>query len=146
MKSFFKNQDGIAAVEFALIAPILVTLFIGVVDMGLYINDKIKLEMTARSAAEYLIISRDEDGVDENIVSPYYLGMSTPPHTIETELVCECEDGAAIDCIDDICEDVGDYKRRFYNVSLTKTHNTLFVYPGFQSSIELIGEAKLQLD
>lgn len=146
MKFFLKNQSGIAAVEFALLAPILIVLFIGVVDMGLYINDKIKVEMTARAAAEYLVISRDEDGVDENIVEPYYLGMSTPPHTIETELVCECEDGSQLDCVDEICEDEGDYKRRFYNVSLTKTHDTLFVYPGFNSSIDLVGEAKLQLD
>lgn len=146
MINFLKDKSGIAAVEFALIAPILITLFIGVVDMGLYLNDKIKVEMTARAVAEYLIVTRDEDGAEENIITPYYTGMTSAPHTVDTELVCECGDGGEIDCIADTCEDEGDYKRRFYNVSLTKTHDTLFVYPGFESTIELVGEARMQLD
>ena len=44
-KNIFLDSSGIAAVEFAFIAPILITLFIGVVDLGLYMNDKMKLDI-----------------------------------------------------------------------------------------------------
>jgi len=146
IKNFIRNNSGVAAVEFAFIAPILLTLFIGIVDMGLYLNDKIKIEAAARASAEYLILTRDEAGVEGNIITPYYAGMSTPPHTIEVEMVCECEDGTVIECALEICPDADDYKRRYFDVNLTKTHSTLFVYPGFPESIELTGQAKLQLD
>lgn len=148
--NFIKDSSGIAAVEFALIAPILLTLLIGTIDIGMYLNDKMKLEAVARASAEYLIVSRDEDTVVENVVAPYYDGQGDPNWeaslTVTSEFVCECEGGVAVECTLGVCEDAGDYKRRFYDVSINKTHDTLFVYPGFAATIELEGTARMQLD
>lgn len=150
VKDFIKNNTGIAAVEFAFIAPILLTLLIGTVDIGLYLNDKMKLEAISRAAAEYLIVSRDEDGVMEKVITPYYDAQGEvnweASFTFESDFVCECEGGIPVECALGICEDEGDYKRRFYDVNVTKTHKTLFVYPGFPSTIDLEGSAKMQLD
>lgn len=47
-------RRGVAAVEFALISPILVTLLGGAVDLGRGIERSIKLETAARAGAQYL--------------------------------------------------------------------------------------------
>ncbi len=143
---YLKDKSGVAAVEFALIAPILLTLLIGTIDIGLYLNDKMKLESVARSSAEYLITTRDLDNVVADVVTPYYVDDAGPAIVTDAEFLCECEGGVAVECALGICSDEGDYKRRFYDVTLTRTHNTLFVYPGFPATIDLVGTARMQLD
>jgi Flp pilus assembly pilin Flp len=150
IKKFFINTSGIAAVEFALIAPILLYILIATIDIGLYLNDKIKLEFLARAATEYLLVTQDEELVVQEVLAPYYDSEQEANWQeaidLESDMVCACEGGEEIECDLGICTGEGDYKRRFYEVSISKTHETLFVYPGFPSVVELVGTAKLQLD
>ncbi len=155
MKRFYSDHSGVAAVEFAFIAPILLVILIGTVDFGRYINDKMKIEAAARAAVEYLITTRDPDSVFENVIEPIYDAQGDAnwqaTFTIETDLSCECFDGLAVECEFGFCEDAlddgsPDYKRRFYSTTLNKTHDTLFFYPGFKKTYELRGDARMQLD
>ena len=63
LSSFVQCQRGVAAVEFALIAPILLILLIGVFDFGMFINTQMRLENLSRSIAEYIIQGGEEDHV-----------------------------------------------------------------------------------
>lgn len=149
-RPYFGDVSGIAAVEFAFLAPILLFILIGTIDVGLYMNDKMRLEAISRAAVEYLIVTRDEETVMEEVIAPYYDSLGEvgweASFELETEMICECEGGEPVECALGFCPDEGDYKRRFYQVNVTKTHDTLFVYPGFDAEIDLVGSAKMQLD
>jgi Flp pilus assembly protein TadG len=49
------NRSGVAAAEFALIAPIVVTLLLGVYDIGNAIQQRLQLEQAVRAGAQYAL-------------------------------------------------------------------------------------------
>lgn len=59
LKSFTKSKDGVAATEFALIAPVLITLMLGTIEFSKYTLVDRRAEMTVHMMAEFL--SRDPD-------------------------------------------------------------------------------------
>lgn len=143
---FKKDKTGVAAVEFALIVPILLLLLVGLIDYGLYINTEMKLENMARSAADYVANGGDEENLEDDIVA---FGFAPDDKNdfddivITTELTCECDDADVIVC-DNACPD-GEYKRRFIEVIMELEYDPLFLYPGLPSSMVLTGDARLQM-
>ena len=81
--NFVKNSQAVAAVEFALIAPILLILFIGTVEISLLVSVDRKISRTSSSIAD--LVAQGEDltssagianlrsifGVTERIMYPY---------------------------------------------------------------------------
>lgn len=157
---FWKDIAGVAAVEFALIAPALVFLLIGVVDYGMYMNATMKLENTARTAAAYLYEGGDEDNLAEDVFLPGNLGLTED--TVDElasriSYICECVDGDAVDCDlgcgeyeedvdsdDDDEEDI--YMRRYLEVTLSMDHQALISYPGIPRTMTLASFVRLQME
>lgn len=143
--SYIKDRTAVAAVEFALIVPILALLLIGLIDFGLYINAEMKLENMARAATEYV-----RNGGDEANVTADILGFgetadgvnSFDDIVLTTATTCECDDGVVADC-SGTCDDDG-YMRQFFVINLDLDYVPLFPYPGLPSSIALNGHARLQ--
>lgn len=52
MSSLRRNQDGIAAVEFAMLAPMMIALYLGVVEITQGISIQRKVTLTARTVAD----------------------------------------------------------------------------------------------
>lgn len=50
------RQDGAAAVEFALLLPVLLIILLGIIDFGLYFYNDLQLTHAARDAARYLSV------------------------------------------------------------------------------------------
>jgi len=50
------RQRGAAAVEFALVLPILIVILLGIIDFGLYFYNDLQLTHAARDAARYLTV------------------------------------------------------------------------------------------
>lgn len=142
--SFFKSESGVAAVEFSLVAPILIFLMIGLMDMGIYIRDRMKLEQISRAAVDYVM----QGGLEENITTDilnYYDQAHADQYTISTERVCTCSDGVAQTC-DAVSCDSGDYSRQFFQVNIDRTFQTTFPYPGISDEISLKGHSRMRLD
>lgn len=59
LKSFRQSEDGVAATEFALIAPVLLTILLGTIEFSKYSMINRRAEMTTNMMVEYL--SRDPD-------------------------------------------------------------------------------------
>ena len=67
------RERGAAAVEFALLLPVLVILLLGIIDFGLYYYNNLQLTHAARDAARYLSVNNQAGAAaaiaDTNLVS-----------------------------------------------------------------------------
>ena len=60
------REKGAAAVEFALLLPLLLVILFGIIDFGLYLYDDLLLTHVARDAARYLSVN-EADAADAAI-------------------------------------------------------------------------------
>ncbi len=151
-RSFINNRDGVAAVEFALMAPALITVMLGIFEFGNYINTTMKLENTARAAAEYLYQGGDEETLEDDVIMNSNLDLTDTTResvTVETEYVCECSEEREISC-DLPCgeDDESDsYRRRYLEVTLNMNYDSLLPYPEtLGRTMVLAGFVRIQVE
>lgn len=75
-----RRQDGVAAVEFAIIAVVLFTLVFGMIQFGLWLTKYQAMTAAAREGARMAAVRRDETAVRTAItqaVAPYTWDQST---------------------------------------------------------------------
>lgn len=147
MKRFLSDKSGVAATEFALMAPPLLLLVIGMFDFGTYLNVTMKLENTARAAVEYVFQGGDPDNIQEEVFDNSSLGAEfATVEVTKADYVCACEDGAAVDCDTGTCDADGDYKRRYFEVTLDMEYDPLMSYPGLGDTMSLRGHTILRMN
>ena len=146
MKRFVCDVSGVAAVEFALIAPTLILLVVGLYDFSGYINTTMKLENTAASAAHFVLQGGDPDEIEDSVIAQSDLGTDRASVTATSEYVCACHDGEEVDCEDGLCTASGDYVHRYFEVTLGTTYQTVINYPGMPASMPLAGYATLRVN
>lgn len=141
--SFFQCDKGVAAIEFAMIVPVLSLLLIGIVDYGMFINKKMQLQDLSRTATQYVVQGGSDEDVIENIIatSNFYTNAQAVGQTINvtTEQVCECTDGNSVSC-SSTCNSE-DYMRNYYIVTLGSTYEPIL--PGFDR-VTLQGYSRIQ--
>ncbi len=84
-----------AAVEFAMIMPILTALIIGLVNYGLVMIEKMELTSAARAGAQYALFDNtDTDAIKQAVVDSTNLTIATTDVTTS----CVCGDGTSTTC------------------------------------------------
>ena len=92
----FASRRGISALEFALVAPVLILIFGGLVDVGRAWYDSMSMSMAARSAVEYARNNpRNTTGIQLTAVKS---GGVVEGTSVETSLSCSCQDGSRVVC------------------------------------------------
>lgn len=87
-----RTDRGAAAVEFALVVPILILVLIGIVNFGFVLAQQISLNSAARQAARYAVV----DGrtcaqiKSEGMTAGQTLGMTISAGTVPTPIVTNC--------------------------------------------------------
>ena len=80
-----RRDRGATAVEFALVAPILILLVLGIIEYGLWFSDSLSSRQGVREAAR--------QGVVENFGDSASCGLTSPSGgTNEQELMCTAQD------------------------------------------------------
>jgi Flp pilus assembly protein TadG len=145
-RRFQKSSEGVAATEFALIAPVLVALLLGTIDYCLYMNTQIRLELATRAAAQYMLNGGDPDNIVNDVVIPSSLGVDVSTAddvVVRQDVICRCNDGTELSC-DETCG-AGDYERHFVEVELTVNYTAPFLpYVGLSTSMPLQAYVALQ--
>lgn len=146
MRSFGRDESGIAATEFALISPFLILLTVGMIDFGMYINENMKVENLARSAAEYVVKGGDEANITADVIGASNLltEEELEDTTTQSEMTCECSDGSTVACNTE-CAD-GGYRRRYFSYSIERAYSPIFPYPGIPETFPLRGHARMQIE
>ena len=143
---FRRNKDGVAATEFALIAPVLVFQLLGICDYCLYMNTVIRLELATRGAAQYMLNGGDPENIVEDVIIPSNLGVAAANADdvlVRQDVVCRCGDGTEISC-DTTCG-AGDYQRHFIEVEMTVNFTAPFLpYVGVYQTMPLQSYVTLQ--
>lgn len=63
LRRFWRNTDGLAAIEFAILAPMLFFAFLAMVDVGLMIYEKLRLGQIVRDAAAAAMLTQDTSSI-----------------------------------------------------------------------------------
>lgn len=118
---FFRNRDGAAAVEFGLVAPIVVAVLVGVATMGGKILAYNKMRQAVSSGAQYALSVEDDAEAIEDVV---YAAWPHTPASAEVDVAqaCYCADAptVATDC-SITCAD-GDYPQQFTTITANMSY------------------------
>ncbi len=95
-KTVLGDRSGVAAVEFAIIVPVLLALTMGVIDFGMYIGTRIELEQALRAGGQYAL----KDPTDTTTITNAIQGATDLASVSVTigGLSCECTGGVSAVC------------------------------------------------
>jgi Flp pilus assembly protein TadG len=121
------GRAGNVAVEFALIAPVLVTLFMGTVDYGLEVYYDAQLTQAVRAGAEYVNNSghsQDTAGIEAAVQGASSLtGIAVPAPTASYQ----CSDGTAVAGSGSTCAN-GSATGSYMTISATYTYTSFISF------------------
>ena len=134
-----KSDSGTALVEFAIVAPMLALLLIGVIDFGRYTYDGILAANAARAGAQYgaqtLITAKDSTGIQNAALQD---AQNLPNLSAQGNPVCMVS-GAPVTC--------GTANAVVYvQVNTTGHFTPLFNYPGLASTVTISGSAMMRVE
>lgn len=93
LRAFLGREDGAAALEFALIAPVLLLLFIGMANLGTRALEEARLHQVTRETAEAALYTQNL-AVLANTLNAAITDLGTPisgtAYTGSIRLVCVC--------------------------------------------------------
>jgi Flp pilus assembly protein TadG len=155
LRQLYGGKNGAAAVEFAITAPVMVALALGIGDYGALMNTTASLEGATRAVAEYARNSPYCVGgglTDANCVSGINglvttlkanngilaSATFTPSATIATPgNYCTCTDGAVVSCsiLIGVCNVGGDMRvLQYIRVAATQSMSPIVSYGTFTSA------------
>ena len=146
----FLGVEGAVLVEFALAAPILVTLVLGIADFGMLAANTAALEGVTRVGAEYArnvckgdMSSSCISGIKSAMTS---MGNFNPPITFPSDpsASCECDDGSSITC-GTTCTGAGKVPNRvLITIAATQGYTPIISWPGIPTSLTASTEMRVQ--
>jgi Flp pilus assembly protein TadG len=95
LRKFFRASSGVAAIEFAFVSILLVTLLLVVTDFGLAANRKMQVQSAAQAGAQYAMARGYKPGSIESAVknSTSYAGIDANPAPVQ---FCGCPLGTGV--------------------------------------------------
>jgi Flp pilus assembly protein TadG len=156
-----RSEDGTAAVEFALILPIIAILCCGAIDYGEAANLTTQLNSAARAGAQYALSHPDDPGgiawAAQNSIrtsaalvtiavpgnsalsgtNPYYCTCSDSNIDVANQVSCTAAVSGVAPCTGT--------KKFFVKVTATQTFTPFLPYPGIASGVAMTGVATVQV-
>ena len=146
--NFLRSEEGSSLLEFALILPLVLLLFIGVVDLGFAVAESMSVEDAARAGAEYGSLpgkSNDLVGM-QSAAQNAANGLSTLQVTASNW--CSCTpNGSAVSCTSTCPGNPVEYVQvqTSATVSTVLGVSTILNYTGFPSTLTLQGFSALRV-
>ena len=150
----FLGVEGAVLVEFALAAPILVTLVLGIADFGMLAANTAALEGVTRVGAEYARNNTtcQADLAGQSCIAGIKSAMTNsgnfnPPITFPSDpsASCECDDGNPITC-GTTCSAAGKPppNRVLITVTASQSYTPILPWPGLPSSVTASTEMRVE--
>lgn len=143
--SFGRALDGASAIEFAILAPMLVAIMVPLIDLGLGFYQKMQVEDAAQAGAQYAMAHGWNSAAIQNAVmgATSISGLTASPDPVQS---CGCPTGTSISpaVCGAKCDD-GRIAGTFVTVSAQAVYNTLIPYPGIGNSITLAAQSTARI-
>jgi Flp pilus assembly protein TadG len=149
----FVRSDGTALAEFALAAPIIVAIVLGIADVGLLAAKTSALEGATRAGAEY---ARNNTTCQSDVQSSSCIsgiktamqnaGSFSPALTFPSDPTpsCECDDGTSITC-GTTCVGAGKTPNRvLVTVTASQAYTPILSWPIIPTSLTASTEIRIQ--
>lgn len=139
------DESGIAALEFALVAPVLLLGLVGVLDLGIAVYEKMELDNAVQAGARYATVNGwDAQGIQNAVQSATGLvGVGDVPAPAES---CGCPDGAAVAAA--ICGAPcpgGGIAGTYVTISAQHSYAPMFPYPGLATPPILTAQVMVRI-
>jgi len=133
LSSFYASHGGVAAIEFAIIAPLLSLILLGLVDYGMAVFHRMELQSAVRAGAQYALI-KDSNSTSINGVVLASTNLNALNLSTSVTEFCECSNGAALLCTSSCTSGA---VRHFSTITGTYIHTWMFL-PGTRTLSESI--------
>lgn len=140
MRRLGKSESGAALVEFAIVAPVLALMLLGIIDFGRFMYNGILAANAARAAAAY--------GAQTLATATDIAGMTTAANadsqgitwrSVTPVAVCTVS-GSPVNCGSNTAETV------YVQVTVTGTFNTFIKYPFLPSTLPVTGSSFMRVE
>lgn len=134
-----RDRRGVTAVEFAIIAPIMVGMFVSVVDLGLGLYTQVQVANAAQAGAAYAM----QKGYNSDAMTTVAQSSTRLTGlTVATTQFCGCPSatGVTTTACTASCSD-GLTAGTFAQVNVSKVYSTLLAYPGLPTTINISEQA-----
>ena len=95
--TLWRSEDGVAAIELAVVTSVLSILALGMIEYSSAIHQSVQLQQQARVGAEFAAkYPSNGDGIQQAITG----ATSNPSENLAVTVTqfCECPDGTSVDC------------------------------------------------
>lgn len=123
MRRIRRSNRGVAAIEFALIVPVLLILMLGLTDYGLAMFTKMELTGAVRAGAQLAL--SDKDDIPKIVQAVVDATNNAAGITVTAVETCKCDDETTVTC-GDTCGDLSD-NRYFMTVTATQDFSYIFI-------------------
>ena len=137
------SEAGAALLEFSLIVPLVVLMFLGVVDFGIAIEDGMRVVDAARAGAEAGVIPPNVSNIPTMQTAATNVGGSLPGFTVVASRWCSCTPGGSVSSCTSWCG--SSIPIKYVEVDTTASVPVLMGYPGIPSNFSLTGLAILRI-
>jgi len=145
MTGALRDGRGVAAVEFALAAPLLATILTVLVDFGFGFYEKMKVEDAAQAGAQYaLLYGWDSTAIENAVTSAATLsGLTATPAPTKT---CGCPSGTSVSAAacGSTCSN-GLSAGTYVTVSAHATYTPLISYPVMGTTVTLSSQSVVRI-
>lgn len=144
-KLFPRKLDckGAAAVETALLFPVLLLLGAGVADFGFGVYDHMRLTSAVRAGTQTALRSPDDAAAIQAAVEGA-LELAPDQATVTVAASCECPGGGEVDCAAGVCQ--SGTMRKYVSVSVSQPRQWLVDYPLIPKPETLTAEASIRVE
>lgn len=145
LAALVRSNKGASAVEFAIIAPMLIVILVPLIDLGLGFYQQMQVEDAAQAGAQYAMAHGwNSDAIQSAVTNATPLGaVSATPAPARS---CGCPSGTSVSAADcgSTCDD-GQSARTYVTVSAQATYTTLIPYPTIGNSIILTAQSSVRV-
>ena len=139
------DDRGQAIAELALIAPLMVLLLIGLVELARYATFSIEVSNAARAGVQYgaqnLVVANDNVAMQNAaLADAANLGAGL---TATATHFCTCANGTASTCQPTDCS--GSHRLVYVQVDTSETFMSMLHYPGVLNSLQIKGHAVMRV-
>lgn len=142
--ALIQNTCGAAAVEFALISPIVAIVILGVADFGILTLKTTQVSSATRAGIQFVMTDPTDYATNISTVVTSSTNLDADNMTVTTSEGCRClGDMTAVDCDTDTCS--GNAPPKYVTITTTYTHDMIMGYPGVDNPYTVTRTAVIRI-